>query len=64
MLKVRNYSIGQKLTWMNMLVSGAALLLACTAFAFFELADFRQTLVEALHTSSDRGSQQRLRSVV
>ncbi len=48
MLKVRNYSIGQKLTWMNMLVSGAALLLACTAFAFFELADFRQTLAQGL----------------
>jgi signal transduction histidine kinase len=48
MLKVRNYSIGQKLTWMNMLVSGAALLLACSAFAFFELADFRQTLVGGL----------------
>ena len=48
MLKVRNYSIRQKLTWMNMLVSGAALLLACTAFAFFELADFRQTLVRGL----------------
>lgn len=31
-----------------MLVSGAALLLACTAFAFFELADFRQTLVGGL----------------
>jgi methyl-accepting chemotaxis protein len=48
MFKVRNYSIRQKLTWMNMLVSGAALLLACTAFAFFELADFRATLVRGL----------------
>src|SRR5580700_3629465 len=48
MLKFRNYSIGQKLTWMNMLVSGAALLLACTAFAVYELADFRQTLVRGL----------------
>ena len=48
MLKVRNYSIGQKLTWMNMLVSGAALLLACTAFAGYELADFRQNLVRGL----------------
>ncbi len=48
MLKVRNYSIRQKLTWMNMLVSGAALLLACTAFAAYELADFRQTLVQGL----------------
>ncbi|HEY2016652.1 MAG TPA: CHASE sensor domain-containing protein, partial [Bryobacteraceae bacterium] len=33
---------------MNMLVSGAALLLACTTFAAFELADFRETLVRAL----------------
>jgi signal transduction histidine kinase len=48
MLKVRNYSIRQKLTWMNMLVSGAALLLACTAFAAYELTDFRQTLVQGL----------------
>jgi signal transduction histidine kinase len=48
MLKVRNYSIRQKLTWMNMLVSGAALLLACTAFAAYELADFRHTLVQGL----------------
>lgn len=48
MLAFRNYSIRQKLTWMNMLVSGAALLLACTAFAGYELADFRQTLVRSL----------------
>ena len=33
---------------MNMLVSGAALLLACTAFAGYELTDFRQTLVQRL----------------
>lgn len=44
----RNYSIRQKLTWMNMLVSGAALLLACAAFAAYELADFRQTLERSL----------------
>jgi hypothetical protein len=44
----RNYSIRQKLTWMNMLVSGAALLLACTAFASYELADFRRTMVRNL----------------
>jgi signal transduction histidine kinase len=48
MLRIRNYSIRQKLTWMNMLVSGAALLLACTAFAAYELTDFRQTLVQGL----------------
>jgi PAS domain S-box-containing protein len=48
MIKVRNYSISQKLTWMNMLVSGGALLLACAAFATYELADFRATLVRNL----------------
>ena len=48
MFTFRNYSIRQKLTWMNMLVSGAALLLACTAFAAYELADFRLTLVRGL----------------
>ena len=35
-----------------MLVSGAALLLACTAFAAYELADFRQTLVQGLSIQS------------
>ena len=48
MIKVRRYSIRQKLTWMNMLVSGAALLLACAVFAAFELAEFRATLVRGL----------------
>ncbi len=48
MFKVRNYSISQKLTWMNMLVSGAALLLACAAFAAYELEDFRATMVRGL----------------
>src|SRR5579862_6240298 len=48
MFKVHNYSISQKLTWMNMLVSGAALLLACSAFAAYELEDFRTTMVRSL----------------
>jgi signal transduction histidine kinase len=48
MFRMRNYSIRQKLTSMNMLVSGAALLLACTAFAAYELADFRTTMVNSL----------------
>ena len=48
MLKFRNYSIRQKLTWMNMLVSGAALLLACLAFAIYDMTDFRQTLARGL----------------
>lgn len=48
MIKVRNYSIRQKLTWMNMLVSGAALLLACSAFAAYEITYFRTTIVRNL----------------
>ncbi len=48
MIKVRSYSIRQKLTWMNMLVSGAALLLACAAFAAYELAYVRTTMVRNL----------------
>jgi len=49
---IRPYSIRQKLTWMNMLVSGAALLLACMALAGYELADFRQTLERRLSTQA------------
>jgi len=37
MLRVRDYSISKKLTLMNMLVSGAALVLACAAFATYEM---------------------------
>lgn len=48
MIGIRNHSIRQKLTWMNMLVSGAALLLACTAFAGYEMEDFRVALVRNL----------------
>ncbi len=38
---MRNYSIARKLTWMNMLVSGTALVLACAAFIAFDWATFR-----------------------
>src|ERR1700740_3416446 len=41
----RNYSISKKLTWMNALVSGAALLLACSAFIAYDLVTFRQGTV-------------------
>ncbi len=51
-LRFRNYSIRQKLTWMNMLVSGAALLLACTVFGIYELQDFRATLVSRTLTQA------------
>jgi PAS domain S-box-containing protein len=45
MLKVRNYSITKKLTRMNMLVSGAALLTACAAFIAYDLFTFRASIV-------------------
>jgi signal transduction histidine kinase len=41
----RNYSISKKITWTNMLVSGAALLLACAAFIGYDLVSFRQATV-------------------
>lgn len=48
MLRVRDYSISKKLTWMNMLASGAALLLACAAFFAYDLYTFRLTTVSNL----------------
>jgi signal transduction histidine kinase len=45
MPKVVNYSITKKLTRMNMLVSGAALLVACAAFVAYDLVTFRQAMV-------------------
>src|SRR5713226_2729610 len=48
MFRVRDFSITKKLTWMNMLVSGAALLLACAAFVTYELVAFRETMVRSL----------------
>lgn len=48
MLRLRDYSITKKLTWMNMLVSAAALLLACTAFISHEIITFRNTMVQSL----------------
>jgi hypothetical protein len=48
MLKIRDYSIKKKLTLMNMLVSGATLLLACMAFGVYELTMFRSSTVQNL----------------
>ena len=45
MLNIGNYSISKKLTWMNMLVSAAALLLACGGFCAYDLYSFRDALV-------------------
>ena len=48
MLKIPDSSIKNKLTWINMLVSGAALLLACVAFLAYDLSTFRETMVRCL----------------
>jgi signal transduction histidine kinase len=48
MPRVRDYSIAKKLTRMNMLVSGAALLLACLAFVAYDVLAFRQAMVHNL----------------
>ncbi len=41
----RDYPISKKMTWTNMLVSGAALLLACTSFIGYDLLSFRKATV-------------------
>jgi signal transduction histidine kinase len=45
MLWVTHHSITKKLTRMNMLVSGAALCIACAAFVAYDLVSFRQAMV-------------------
>jgi signal transduction histidine kinase/CheY-like chemotaxis protein len=45
-------SISRKLTWMNMLVSAAALLLACAAFIAYDMLSFRATMVRNLSTQA------------
>src|SRR5467141_3279236 len=52
MSKTQDHSISRKLTWMNMLVSSAALLLACTAFIAYDMVTFRETLVRNLSTQA------------
>jgi signal transduction histidine kinase/DNA-binding response OmpR family regulator len=52
MLKFQHYSISKKLTWMNMLVSGVALLLACAAFFAYDLYTFRIGIARNLSTEA------------
>jgi signal transduction histidine kinase/DNA-binding response OmpR family regulator len=52
MNKRQDNSISRKLTWMNMLVSGAALLLACTAFIAYDMLTFRASMVRNLSTEA------------
>ena len=52
MPKAQDHSISRKLTWMNMLVSSAALLLACTVFIAYDMVTFRETMVRNLSTQA------------
>ena len=53
MFSIQNYSISKKLTWMNMLVSGVALLLACGGFCAYDLYSFRDALVRNLSIQAE-----------
>ncbi len=48
MAKTKDYSITKKLTRMNMLVSGAALLMACLSFVIYDLFTFREAIARNL----------------
>ncbi len=47
-LNIGQYSIRKQLTWMNLLVSGATLLIASSAFVAYELATLRLSMVQNL----------------
>jgi signal transduction histidine kinase len=52
MLRAKDESISRKLTWMNMFVSGTALLMACVAFIAYDTVTFRAEAVRNLSTQS------------
>lgn len=52
MLRLRDYSIRKKLTWISMLTSGTALVLACSAFLAYEWAAFRGEILARVSTQA------------
>lgn len=50
--KHQEHTISRRLTWMNMLVSGAALLLACSAFIGYDMVTFRIAMFRDLSTQA------------
>ena len=52
MQKSQNAPISKTLTWMNLLVSGAALLLACSAFFAYDMYTSRVGIVHSLSTEA------------
>ena len=49
----KNESISRKLTWMNLAVSAAALLIACSAFVLYDQLTFPDRLVRSLTSQAD-----------
>jgi signal transduction histidine kinase/CheY-like chemotaxis protein len=52
MPRAKDRTISQRLTWMNMLVCGVALVLACSAFIGYDLFTFRMARVRSLSTQA------------
>ena len=52
MFEFKEQSISQRLTWMNMLVSGVALLVACSAFIGYDVMNFRTVTLRGLSIRS------------
>src|SRR5882757_8454795 len=52
MYKPQSHTISRRLTWMNMLVSGTALLLACTAFITYDRVTFQANMFQKLSTQA------------
>jgi len=52
MLRVRDYSIRKKLTWISMLTSGTAMVFACSAFLAYEWMAFRGEIVARVSTQA------------
>jgi methyl-accepting chemotaxis protein len=52
MFTFQHYSISKKLTWMNMLVSGVALLLACAAFVAYDFYTYQIGIASNLSTEA------------
>jgi signal transduction histidine kinase/ActR/RegA family two-component response regulator len=51
--RLRDVPIRQKLTLVNLLTSGAAVLLVCVAFFAYEVAGFRRSMIEQVATQAD-----------
>ncbi len=52
-MKRRHNSLSEKLTWMNMVVSGLALVLACMAFIGYDWMTFRNNTARNLSTQAE-----------